>query len=138
MIPPSRRLSPYKLLSRELPPDAAAPRYAETLREAHESTLEQNAGELLRLVRRPPGRGEVDAARVKAIGGQLAQAGSLLDQESVSRAISMARAWTRADGWQVYGRSPQIVQAVMVAAASAMLKTIRENLAAQAPVQASA
>ena len=81
---------------------------------------------LLRLVRRPAGRGATDAAEVAAIGRLLAQGERFLEQDTVSRCIVMAGAWTQAEGWRRYGATPQVVQAVMVAAVSGMLRSLRE------------
>lgn len=81
---------------------------------------------LLRLVRRPAGRGNADAAEVAAIGKLLAQGERFLERDSVSRCIVMAGAWTQAEGWRRYGATPEVVQAVMIAAVSGMLRSLRE------------
>lgn len=90
------------------------------------AALELICGSLLRLVRRPAGRGAVDAAEVAAIGQLLAQGERFLEQDTVSRCIVMARAWTQAEGWRRYGATPQVVQAVMIAAVSGMIRDLRQ------------
>ncbi|MDM4769157.1 hypothetical protein [Solimonas sp. SE-A11] len=84
-------------------------------------------GSLLRLVRRQPGRGEVDAAEVAAIGQLLAQGERFLEQGTVQRCIVMARAWTQPEGWRRYGATSQVVQTVMIAAVSGMIRSLRHS-----------
>lgn len=83
-------------------------------------------GSLLRLVRRQAGRGAADAAEVTAIGQLLAKGERFLEQDTVNRCIVMARAWTQPEGWRRYGATPQVVQTVMVAAVSGMIRSLRD------------
>ncbi|HEY0917143.1 MAG TPA: hypothetical protein VGE22_19855 [Solimonas sp.] len=83
-------------------------------------------GSLLRLVRRQAGRGAADAAEVNAIGQLLAKGERFLEQDTVNRCIVMARAWTQPEGWRRYGATPQVVQTVMVAAVSGMIRSLRD------------
>ncbi len=83
-------------------------------------------GSLLRLVRRQAGRGAADAAEVAGIGQLLAKGERFLEQDAVNRCIAMARAWTQPEGWRRYGATPQVVQTVMIAAVSGLIRSLRQ------------